>query len=265
VASGKAKTRKKTKTVMAQPKTKKRPNQQKNKVTVNPGMMKPGRNKTANSKVGAIGGAVAAGAALAGGAAVMAMPAIWNDKVMDGGYDDLNEPSLPDDKNIQMAMDSLMLLRPMQPPNSPELPSMPPMPPIFSNSDEPIAPDADPELPPASPPNIPELPSMPSMPSMMWPADLLMSSDEPPNISPDADPAEAKEQKIKWLLSRVLQNKPYSLDDPKLNLTEEDKSYYAQNLPALPVLFHSMMGGPSLPQGAPDALKMLIPGTSDAA
>ena len=232
---------------MAQPKTKNgnRRNRQKNKGTVNPGMVETGRNKTVNIKIGAIGGAAAAGAALAGGAAVISMPAFPNDTVQDSGDDSSVPPGavgIAEDQNIQ-----IMSLRPKQPQNSPELSSMPPIPPIFSDSDEPpiISPDIDPELPPASPtiqpPSLLELLSMPQMPPMLLPADL-QSSDDAPNISPDADPADAKEQKFKWLISRVIQNKPYSLDDPKLNLTDEEKSSYAKQFSEVPHLLSVLMG-----------------------
>jgi hypothetical protein len=248
VASGKAKTKKKTKTLMAQPKTKNgnRRNRQKNKGTVNPGMVEPGRNKTVNIKIGAIGGAAAAGAALAGGAAVISMPAFPNDTVQESGDDSSVPPGA-----VGIAEDQ-------QPQNIPELSSMLPMPPIFSNSDEPpiISPDIDPELPPASPtiqpPSLLELLSMPQMPPMLWPADL-QSSDDAPNISPDADPADAKEQKFKWLISRVIQNKPYSLDDPKLNLTDEEKSSYAKQFSEVPHLLSVLMGGGSSHREAADA------------
>jgi hypothetical protein len=92
-----------------------------------------------------------------------------------------------------------------------------------------------------------------SMPPMSKPADLL-SSDHPPNISPDADAAEASEQKIKWLTSRFLQNKPFSLDDPELNLTVEEKSIYAKQLSILPQLFGIVLNGGALGPEAADAI-----------
>ena len=287
VASGKANAR----NPAAQPKiaNENRPNQQRNRDAVNPGMVKPS-NKKVSSKIGS---GAAAGAALAGGAAVMSMPAIWNDEVLDGGDDSnappgavgiaVGEPSFPGDmppfdigkdymNNMQLCVmpyapflpfpDKILGPDFMQPFPRPMLPQIPMPLPAILPPDFPMFPPLP--MNPMQPPNIPELPSMPPMPPMMWPADL-QSSDEPPNISPDTDPTEAKNQKTNWLLLRFLQNKPYSLDDPKLNLTEEEKSYFAKNLPALPAFVNSMIGGSSLPQGAPDASKMSIPGTSDTA
>jgi hypothetical protein len=287
VASGKASANAKN---AAQPKTANgnRPNQQKNSDTINPAIVKPS-NKKVSSKVGAIGGA--AGAALAGGAAVMSMPAIWNEEVPDGGDDSsappgavglaVGEPYFTGDMppfdigkeytdNMKLCVmpyspflpfpDNALSPDFMQPFARPMLPQFPMGAMRSSMPSSPMFPPMP--MSPMQPPNSPMLPLMPPMPPMVFSG--LPNSDDPPKISPDADPEEAKNQKTMWLLSRILQNKPYKLDDPKLNLTDQEKSNFSEQLPGMAGFLNSMMGGPSLSQVLPVA-QMSIQGTADAA
>lgn len=219
-------------------------NQQKKFDLVKSGAANPvNNNKKVASRIGVVGGA-AAGAAI-GGAAVMSMPAIWKDEMPVEGGDSNGPPGAAVDPFFpggDVGRDYMSNMGLCVMPYMPFLP--------FPKN------TLGPDFP------LPMLPPMPPLPPMMWP-----NSDEPPTISADADPQQAKSEKMQWLLMRAMQNEPYSVDDPRLNLSDEEKSEISGTLSALPKIdlpFGPWMGGvyppspfaggPFMQQGIPDTL-----------
>lgn len=212
-------------------------------------------NKKLGSKVDVFGGAAAVG----GGAAVMSMPAIWNDEMPfregdsnapPGAVGLAVEPFFPGDMPpFDIGRDYMNNMNFCMMPYAPFLP--------FPNNAM-----QGPDFMHAFP--RPMIPPMPPSPPTFWSNPTI--SDEPPTIPADLDPEEAKGKKMFWLVMQVLQNKPYSLDDPRLNLSDEEKkdiSGKLSNVSPNDPMFSSLMGGvplpspfiggPFMPLGSPDA------------